>query len=54
MAITEKKVMDTLAFAAKMTGIDLTDTDKQFYLAKLKGRLSGEEVVNALDDMIEK
>lgn len=54
MAVTEKQVIDTLDFAAKMTGISLTDTDKKFYISKLKGRLTGEEVVNALDDMIEK
>lgn len=52
--VSEKMVNDTLDFACKMTGMALDKTEKGFILRKLKGRMTGQEVVNALDDLIEK
>ena len=52
--ITAKDVIQALTLACKMTGFDLDDSEKQFYLKKLKGRMSGEQTICALDDMIEK
>lgn len=52
--VTEKQVINMLDFAANMTGITLSDNDKSYLSSKLKGRMKGVEVLNALDDMIEK
>lgn len=52
--VSAKDVIQALSFACKMTGLDLDESDKKYYLSKLKGRMSGSQVVAALEDMIEK
>lgn len=52
--ITARDVIQALTLTCKMTGFDLDDSEKQFYLKKLKGRISGEQTICALDDLMEK
>lgn len=52
--ISAKDVVQALTFTCKMTGFDLDDDERKYFLSKLKGRMSGKEIVVALDDLVEK
>lgn len=54
MNVTQGDVRKALLFTAKMTGLSLDDDEVAYYLQKLKGRMNGEEIVMALDDLAEK
>lgn len=51
---SQKEVAKALTFSCKMTGLELDEDEKSYYLHKLKGRMSGSEIITALDDLVEK
>ena len=54
MNITQGDVKKTLLFTAKMTGLNLDSDEVAYFLGKLRGRMTGTEIVAALDDLSEK
>jgi hypothetical protein len=51
---TVTEVKQALEFACKMTGLSLDETEQAYFLKKLKGRIDGDHLVHALDDLVEK
>jgi hypothetical protein len=51
--VTVSHVMDALKFTARMANFNLTDSDIDYMLRKLKGRMSGDEIISALDQINE-
>lgn len=51
---TLTEVRQSIEFACKMTGLTLSESEQAYYLKKLKGRIDGNQLITALDELIEK